>query len=184
MNKAYLLLPALVLAGCQSQRLAFGPLPPATLAAPAPASPPDSATALVVLRAPGVGAVVATAQPFPRRVLAHHRPAPASAAVLPALTVATEPGIPARPRLLQRLALRRLATAGPAHTTESGLGGTVLFILAVVLGLLAGLAALFALIPGVSFWGGLGLAVGALVVIGLLYKLLSGGKKSVKATAK
>ena len=184
MNKAYLLLPALVLAGCQSQRLAFGPMPPPTLAAPVPASPIDSATALVVLRASSV-AGLPVAQPLPKQAPARrHRPAPAPAIALSEATVAVAPVVPARPRLLQRLALRQMATAGPAHTTESGLGRTVLFILAVVLALVAGLAALFALIPGVSFWGGLGLAVGALVVIGLLFKLLSGGKKPIKTTTK
>jgi O-antigen/teichoic acid export membrane protein len=69
---------------------------------------------------------------------------------------------------------RRHATEGAA---ENGLGRVALFFIGVTLALLAGLAALFALIPGVSFWGGLGLAVGALVVLFLLYSLVSGGKK-------
>jgi hypothetical protein len=40
------------------------------------------------------------------------------------------------------------------------------------------MAALFALIPGVSFWGGLGLAAAALVVLFLLYSLVSHKKTS------
>jgi len=76
--------------------------------------------------------------------------------------------------------LRQHATAGPAHTAESGLGGIGLFVIAVVLGLLAGLGALVSLIPGISFFGGVGLAAAGLLVLFLLYSLLSGGKKKVK----
>ncbi len=72
---------------------------------------------------------------------------------------------------------RRLRAA-PHATAEAGLGRTVLFIVGVVLAVLAGLAALVSLIPGVSFWGGLGLAVGGLLVLGLIYKLFSGKKKA------
>jgi len=83
------------------------------------------------------------------------------------------PAAPSR-RLTRALLRRPPATEGAA---EAGLGRTVLFIVGVVLGVLAGLAALLSLLPGVSFWGGLGLAVGWLLGLGLLYKLLSGGKK-------
>ncbi len=76
-------------------------------------------------------------------------------------------------RHLPRL-LRQRATHGAA---ENGLGRVALFFIGVALGVVAGLAALFALIPGVSFWGGVGLAAAALVVLFLLYSLVSGGKK-------
>lgn len=76
-------------------------------------------------------------------------------------------------RHLPRL-LRQRATHGAA---ENGLGRVALFFIGVALGVVAGLAALFALIPGVSFWGGVGLAAAALVVLFLLYSLASGGKK-------
>jgi hypothetical protein len=69
---------------------------------------------------------------------------------------------------------RRPTTEGAA---ENGLGRVALFFIGVALAVVAGLAALLALIPGVSFWGGLGLAVGALVVLFLLYSLVSGSKK-------
>jgi hypothetical protein len=69
---------------------------------------------------------------------------------------------------------RQRPTEGAA---ENGLGRVALFFIGVVLAVLAGLAALVSLIPGVSFWGGLGLAAAGLVVIFLLYSLFSGGKK-------
>ena len=83
-------------------------------------------------------------------------------------------------RLLPKHLLRQHATSGPAHTAESGLGGIGFFVIAVVLGLLAGLGALVSLIPGISFFGGVGLAAAGLVVLFLLYSLLSGGKKKAK----
>ncbi|GAA4501497.1 hypothetical protein GCM10023172_23450 [Hymenobacter ginsengisoli] len=90
-------------------------------------------------------------------------------------TLATAAPTQASKQLAQRLPhVRRHPSEGAA---ESGLGGIGLFVIGVVLAILAGLAALFALIPGVSFWGGLGLAAGALVVLFLLYSLVSGGKK-------
>jgi hypothetical protein len=49
-----------------------------------------------------------------------------------------------------------------------------------VLGLLAGLGALVSLIPGIGFFGGVGLAAAGLLVLFLLYSLLSGGKKKAK----
>lgn len=178
MSKPYLLLPALLLAGCRSEQVAFqAPPAPASVVVAAPSSLATSAT--IVASRPAAALVSVSApvtQPVHSTLVQRRAQRPVVVAALPVATLATPPA-PARPRLLQRLALRKLATSGSAHTTESGLGGTVLFILAVVLALLAGLAALFALIPGVSFWGGLGLAVGALLIIGLLYSLLSGGKK-------
>jgi hypothetical protein len=90
-------------------------------------------------------------------------------------TLAATAPAPAGQHLAQRLPhLRRHATEGAA---ENGLGRVALFFIAVALGIVAGLGALLALIPGVSFWGGVGLAVAALVVLFLLYNLLSGGKK-------
>ena len=79
--------------------------------------------------------------------------------------------------LAKQLAHRLQRPRPTEGAAENGLGRVALFFIGVTLALLAGLAALFALIPGVSFWGGLGLAVGALVVLFLLYSLVSGGKK-------
>jgi len=103
----------------------------------------------------------------PRRLAAALKALPPTA--LATLAVPTR----ASRQLSQRLG-RRHTTEGAA---ENGLGGIGLFAIGVVLALLAGLGALFALIPGVSFFGGVGLAVGALVVLFLLYSLVSGGKK-------
>ena len=72
------------------------------------------------------------------------------------------------------------ATAGPARTAESGLGGIGLFFIAVLLGVLAGLGALVSVIFGTGFFAGVGFAAAGLVVLLLLYLLLSGGKKKSK----
>jgi len=87
-------------------------------------------------------------------------------------------------RISQLAALRHLgrqrATAGPARTAESGLGGIGLFFIAVLLGVLAGLGALVSVIFGTGFFAGVGFAAAGLVVLFLLYSLLSGGKKKRK----
>ena len=86
-------------------------------------------------------------------------------------------------KLLFHPLTRQRATAGPAHTTENGLGGIALFFIGVVLALLAGLGALVSLIFGTGFFTGVGFAAAGLVVLFLLYKLLSGdGKKKAKPT--
>lgn len=187
MRKLFLAFPILLLASCQSERVAFRfqsvaptagytpraaaapaglvPLPGSALAAPAPA---ETAAPLAVAR-----------QPRRPRLAARSRQAQAT--LTAPLALAT-PAPTTRP--LQRLLLKRLvrqrATAGPARTAENGLGGIALFFIAVVLGLLAGLGALVSLIPGVSFLGGVGLAAAGLLVLFLLYSLLSGGKKQQK----
>lgn len=155
------------LAGCRSEQAAFS-FQPIRLSAPAP-------RAAVGLPAPP--AVTAAAPPAPA-ALPPDRPLPARRAgrraqfAAPPVLAVAEPTV-----RLPRLRLRRASVGAPAHTTEAGLGSAALFILIVVLGALAGLAALLSLIPGVSFWGGLGLAVGGLLGLGLLYKLFSGRKK-------
>jgi hypothetical protein len=57
------------------------------------------------------------------------------------------------------------------------LGRVILFFIGVVLGVLAGLAALVNVIFGVGFFTALGYTAAGLVVLYLLYKLFSGGKK-------
>ncbi len=175
------LLAGFMVSSCQSSRPSFSfqpaPYRAATAGAPGVGTTlADSATMPIAPAAAEV--VVAGLAPTPR--ISAKRLA-RLAAVLPRLaaasadpTVATVTTLPqAQPRHLPRL-LRPRATHGAA---ESGLGNIGLFFIGVVLAILAGLAALFALIPGVSFWGGVGLAVGALVVLYLLYSLVSGGKK-------
>jgi small-conductance mechanosensitive channel len=112
------------------------------------------------------------------------------------LPAATRPQVQKAPLLVQKArTLAPLATAKLAApvakqlarrfqrqrptegTAENGLGRVALFFIGVVLAVLAGLAALVSLIPGVSFWGGLGLVAAGLVVLFLLYSLFSGGKK-------
>lgn len=172
------LAPALLLAGCHSAQVVTRPQPAAAepLAATTPAAPFDSALSATVtaLRPAAVAKPAALAVPL----------------------AAVEPQPSPRLRPIQRLRpLARLATAGItkpvakqlAHrlrrqrptegAAESGLGGIAFFAIAVVLAVLAGLAALVSLIPGVSFWGGLGLAAAGLLVLFLLYSLFSGGKK-------
>ncbi|MGI4869703.1 MAG: hypothetical protein ACRYFX_00840 [Janthinobacterium lividum] len=174
MKKPYLLLPALLLAGCRSEQLALQ-APPAASAvavAPAPVAPEAEPAALsaatVSLKLP--------VQPVAQLGRQRH----ASRVVSPVATAG--PMVPtaspwpttARPRQLARLLRRPHTTHGAA---ESGLEGIGVFAIVVVLALLAGLGALVSLIPGVSFLGGVGLAVAGLLVIGLLFKLLSGHKK-------
>lgn len=192
MKKLLLALPFL-LAACQSERVAFrfqpvapaastAPRAEATAAATAPTpSPRALAAAEVPEAAPATTQRRATAKP-------KHQPATQSAAPaeLPALATTAEvietPAATPRAvaRLLPKRLLRQHATAGPAHTAENGLAGIFFFFLAVGLAVLAGLGALVSLIPGVSFFGGVGLAAAGLVVLFLLYRLLSGGKKKAK----
>jgi hypothetical protein len=174
MRKLLVLAPALLLAGCHSAQV--------VTQRPAPVAEP-LATASAVSLDSALTATVTTTLPT----------APAATIATPA---ATRPQVQKAPLLVQKArALAPLATAklaAPvakqlAHklqrqrptegVAENGLGRVALFFIGVVLAVLAGLAALVSLIPGVSFWGGLGLVAAGLVVIFLLYSLFSGGKK-------
>jgi hypothetical protein len=182
MRKLLCVVPALLLASCHSQQVAFQFQP-----APATSVPVATTTAGASPEIPVVGATMpaktavapaTTPAPKPAQRLRPRQLAAALRALPPSTlaTLATATPPPAGQHLVQRLPhlKRRPTTEG---TAENGLGRVALFFIAVALGLVAGLAALLALIPGVSFWGGLGLAVAALVVLFLLYSLVSGGKK-------
>lgn len=168
---------------CQSSRPGFS-FQPAPYRAATTVTPGVGATLGDSATSPAVGeaAEVVVAGPAPTPRPSARRLARLAAAVpqLRAAALAGPAGLlaVAQPqtqsaRHLPRL-LRQRATHGAA---ENGLGRVALFFIGVALGIVAGLAALFALIPGVSFWGGVGLAVAALVVLFLLYSLASGGKK-------
>ena len=191
MKKLLLALPFL-LAACQSERVAFRfqPVTPAASAAPrveatsTAATPASLPRAVVAAETPVIAPTTTERQATTKR---KRLPAAqiATPAELPLSALATTADAPATTprtvaRLLPKRLLRQHATAGPAHTAESGLGGIALFFIAVVLGLLAGLGALVSLIPGISFFGGVGLAAAGLLVLFLLYSLLSGGKKKRK----
>jgi len=181
MRKLLCVVPALLLASCHSQQVAFQFQPAPATSVPVAAAPAGVSPEIIVvgaaMPAETAAAPAATPAPQPAQRL---RPRQLAAALksLPTstlATLATATPTPAGQHLTQRLPhLRRHATEGAA---ENGLGRVALFFIGVVLGVVAGLAALLALIPGVSFWGGLGLAVAALVVLFLLYSLVSGGKK-------
>lgn len=172
-----LLVLAGLLAGCRSEQVAFRfqpvSLAPAVAVAPAPVGA-AAGPALASLAQPAPPAVVAAAT-RPRR-LRNRRPLePRATALLNSeLTVAAAPPLIAAQRLLPRPWPRQRAAGGAA---ENGLGRTVLFFVAVFLGVLAGLAVAVNAIFSVGFFTALGLVVGGLVVLGLVYKLLSGGKK-------
>lgn len=178
MRKLLCVVPALLLASCHSQQVAFQFQPaPATsvpVAAPVAAASPEI-TIVGAAAMPAETAAVSAATPAPkpaprlrpRQLAAALKPLPPS--TLATLTTAA-PALAGQPLTQRRPHLRRHATEGAA---ENGLGRVALFFIGVALAVVAGLAALLALIPGVSFWGGLGLAVAALVVIFLLYSLVS-----------
>jgi hypothetical protein len=177
MRKLFLLVPALLLAGCRGEQVAFQFQPAPATSVPVTATPAEASvqatTATVALGTANLAAGQPTTPLKPAQQLRPRRLAAALRA-LPQSTLAT---LAAPTRAGQQLTQhigRRHATEGAA---ESGLGRVALFFIGVALAVLAGLAALFALIPGVSFWGGLGLAAAAVVVLVLLYSLLSGGKK-------
>jgi hypothetical protein len=178
MKKLLCVVPALLLAGCHSQQVAFQ-FQPATATSVATATLPATEELPVTSPAEATAAPVVAASPIkpakrlrPRQLVAAFKALPPSTLARLASTTLAE-----RPQHLGR----RHTTEGAA---ESGLGGIGFFVIGVVLAILAGLAALLALIPGVSFWGGLGLAAAALVVLFLLYSLVSGGKKKVTPPAK
>jgi hypothetical protein len=173
--KKLLFLAGVVLAGCRSEQVAFQFQPGASSQAVARAAAPiDPALAAEVRVAP---ATVAPATTIPSLRHRSHpqrqeqRVAPiASALLLPAPT----PQRTAAQRLLPHLLPKQRATSGAA---ENGLGRVILFFIGVVLGVLAGLAALVNVIFGVGFFTALGYTAAGLVVLYLLYKLFSGGKK-------
>lgn len=181
MRKLLCVVPALLLASCHSQQVAFQFQPAPATSVPVATTPAGaSPESTVVARAAFATSPVAAGTPAAPKPAQRLRPRQLAAALqtLPPSALATlamAAPATASQRLAQRLPhLRRHATGG---TAENGLGRVALFFIAVALGIVAGLGALLALIPGVSFWGGVGLAVAALVVLFLLYSLLSGGKK-------
>ena len=176
MRKLLCVVPALLLASCHSQQVAFQFQPAPATSVPLVAAPAEVGPEVTVVATAIPAATSTTPSSTPAK-----RPRQLSAALkaLPPSTLATL--ATAAPALASQQLTPRLAHLGRRHATEgaaeNGLGRVALFFIAVTLGLVAGLAALLALIPGVSFWGGVGLAVAALVVLFLLYSLLSGGKK-------
>jgi len=183
MRKLFFLVPALLLAGCRGEQVAFQFQPATATSVPLATAPQGGVSPEVTVVAAATPAAVTedlgtTLAPTPAK---HRRPRQVVAALkmLPPSTLATLAA--AMPTQASQQLLQRRPHLGRRHTTEgaaeNGLGRVALFFIGVTLALLAGLAALFALIPGVSFWGGLGLAAGALVVLFLLYSLVSGGKK-------
>ena len=163
-----------LLAGCRSEQVAFNFSAPVGAGPGAPRTRPATADARP---APLVAEVAAPAGPpkrpvrsGPRRLRARR---PAALGIVQRTAVKLALAGPLRPRHRAGSAIARTQ-----RTAEAGLGRAVLFIVGVVLAVLAGLAALVSLIPGVSFWGGLGLAAGGLLVLYLLYKLFSPKKKA------
>ncbi|HET9504005.1 MAG TPA: hypothetical protein VFO93_10715 [Hymenobacter sp.] len=177
MRKILVLAPALLLAGCHSAQVVTQPATPVAepLAIAAPTVPFDSALAATVtttLPAPA-GPAAAAATPAATRPQVQKAPRPAQKAPTLAPLATVRLAAPIAKQLAHKLQRQR-PTEGAA---ENGLGRVALFFIGVVLAVLAGLAALVSLIPGVSFWGGLGLVAAGLVVLFLLYSLFSGGKK-------
>ncbi|WP_223653204.1 hypothetical protein [Hymenobacter psoromatis] len=173
MRKIVWLVPALLLAGCRSEQVAFQFRP---AAAPLAVSG-------------GVGAV-AVAPPAPAATPTPY-PAIEAEAMVVAPATPVPPAAPRRPALAARLArvavmpvmqTQRLARhLGRRHATEgaaeSGLGGIALFFIGIALAVVVGLGALVNVIFSVGFFTGVGYAAAGLVVLALLYSLLSGGKK-------
>lgn len=166
-----------LLAGCRSEQVAFNFSAPVGAGPGAPRTRPATADARP---APPFAEAAASAlpserpvRPRPRRLRARRPAALAALGIVQRTAVKLVLAGPQRPRHRADSAIARTQ-----RTAEAGLGCTVLFIVGVVLAVLAGLAALVSLIPGVSFWGGLGLAAGGLLVLYLLYKLLSPRKKA------
>ncbi|RZL12297.1 MAG: hypothetical protein EOO62_11340 [Hymenobacter sp.] len=172
MKRTLFLVPALLLAGCRGEQVAFQFQPaPATSVTMAPTIPVTSSAAAPSTQALAPVAVAAAPKPAvqlrSRRLVATLNALPAKA-----LNTLAAPTLASR-QLSQHL-LRRHTTEGAA---ENGLGRVALFFIAVALGVLAGLAALVNLIFSVGFFTALGYTAAGLVVLFLLYSLLSGGKK-------
>ncbi len=175
MRKILVLAPALLLAGCHSAQVVTRPatLVSGPLAAAPVAALDSSLTATVATTLPAASAEQVAAAPAVTRPEQQQIPHLAPKTQLRAPLATAKLAAPLAKRLVHKLQ-RQQPTEGAA---ENGLGRVALFFIGVVLAVLAGLAALVSLIPGVSFWGGLGLAAAGLVVIFLLYSLFSGGKK-------
>jgi hypothetical protein len=177
MRKLFLLVPALLLAGCRGEQVAFQFQPAPATSVPVAATPAKvsvQATAATEDLSPENSAADQPTTPLkPAKQLRPRRLAVALKA-LPQSTLAT---LAAPTRASQQLAQhlgRRHATEGAA---ESGLGRVALFFIGVTLAVLAGLAALVNLIFSVGFFTALGYTAAGLVVLFILYSLLSGGKK-------
>jgi len=175
MRKILVLAPALLLASCHSAQVVTRPAMPAAepLAAAAPATPFDSALTATITTTLPAAPTAAVTTPAATRPQVQKAPHLAQKARSLAPLATAKLAAPLAKRLAHKLQRQR-PTEGAA---ENGLGRVALFFIGVVLAVLAGLAALVSLIPGVSFWGGLGLVAAGLVVIFLLYSLFSGGKK-------
>jgi hypothetical protein len=184
MRKLLCLVPALLLAGCHSQQVAFQFQPASATSVPMAAAPAGASPEIIVVAAAAPAATTVAPGTTPSSQPAKRLRPRRLAAVLSTLPPNALASLAAPAKASQQLSQhirRRHATEGAA---ENGLGRVALFFIGVVLAVVAGLAALLALIPGVSFWGGLGLAVAALLVLFLLYSLLSGGKKKTASPAK
>jgi small-conductance mechanosensitive channel len=175
MRKLLLLAPVLLLASCHSAQVALRPQAATAepLTASAPTLPLDSTLAATVVATRPTTVAVATSAPPTPRLSPPQRPHRVSVLRPLSRLVTASIAAPAARQLAHRIQRPR-PTEGVA---ENGLGRVALFFIGVVLAVLAGLAALVSLIPGISFWGGLGLAAAGLIVIFLLYSLFSGGKK-------
>jgi hypothetical protein len=177
MRKLFLLVPALLLAGCRGEQVAFQFQRAPAMSLPVAATPAgaslQAAAATAALPAETQVAPSTTAPLKPTQPLRPRRLAAAFKA-LPQSTLLT---LAAPTRASQQLAQhirRRHPTEGAA---ENGLGRVALFFIGVTLAVLAGLAALVNLIFSVGFFTALGYTAAGLVVLFILYSLLSGGKK-------
>ena len=175
-----LFLACLVLASCRSEQVAFQFQPGTAYAAPlaGKAMPvPASLSANITLAqdSPDAAIPAPDASTASARSPQPLRPTKRLAQWLPPLAQAGAPVLAVR----QLARLRRPTTEGVA---EAGLGRVALFFIGVTLAVLAGLAALVNVIFGVGFFTALGYTAAGLVVLGLLYLLLSGHKKTTKAS--
>jgi hypothetical protein len=175
MKKPLWLVPALLLAGCRGEQVAFQFRPgPATSVALAPATSVTSSLAIASAPAATAGTPAPGAtQPGPTKPWRARRLARTLNA-LPGTSLAVVAAPTLASRQLSQHLRRRHATEGAA---ENGLGRVALFFIAVTLAVLAGLAALVNVIFGVGFFTALGYTAAGLVVLFLLYSLLSGSKK-------
>ncbi len=161
--------------GCQSARPSYSFQPLSTTTIPPRPTATDAPVATPAVAAQSSTPAVAAAPARENvgrlvRTRARH---------LLALSSFLQPA-PVRDALVQLRPHRRAvgALARTQHTTEAGLGRTVLFIVGVVLAVLAGLVALVNVIFGVGFFTALGYTAAGLVVLYLLYKLFSPKKKA------
>jgi hypothetical protein len=175
MRKLFLLVPALLLAGCRGEQVAFQFQPAPATSVPVAATPAVAATV-----APAALATEIPATSQPTTMLARAKPVRPRrlAGALKALPQSTLAALAAPKRAGQQLTQhlgRRHPTEGAA---ESGLGRVALFFIGVALAVVAGLAALVNLIFSIGFFTALGYTAAGLVVLFVLYSLLSGGKKA------